>query len=371
MILAPARILMSRCGMSYRSWLVAPWIALAASTGCGGSTTSNGTQPDEGGAPYNGDGGMPTPGHELTLLASLGGSTYTLQIDSTSAYVLAATGVGTDETSVLKVPLSGGAPVTLASDDEYASGLAVNGTTVYWVDSVGPPDDASTSTGVVMSVPVGGGAPTTVASNQGSPDSVAVDSTGVYWANADQCEQQTPCATVGAIMMLPPGGTTPVVVTTLSAATPEAITLDGTNVYWGTPDGRLMTVPKSGGISTMLAFYEASIGDIVVSGSSVYWTTGTGDIMQTPVGGGTSTAIMVGSDSISGLAVDSDSLYWIDYSNDFETGGSTTTVQKMALAGGPPTILWSGSDEPEALQVDATSVYFVTYTGDLFKLAPK
>ncbi len=358
--------------MRYRPWLVAPWIALAASTGCsGGSTAGNGTLSDEGGAPYTGDGGMPTPGHELTLLASLGSTTYTLQIDSTSAYMLASTETGTDATTVLKVPLSGGTPVTLASDDEYASALAVNGTTVYWVDSVGPPHDASTSTGVVMSVPVGGGTPTTVASNQGSPDSIAVDSSGVYWANADQCVQQATCATLGAIMMLPPGGTTPVVVTTVSTAAPEAIALDGTNVYWGTPDGRLMTVPKSGGISTMLAFYEASIGDIVVSGSSVYWTTGTGDIMQTPVGGGASTTLLVGSDSISGLAVDSDSLYWIDYSNDFETGGSTTSVQRIALAGGTPTTLWSGSDEPEALQVDATSVYFVTYEGDLFKLTPK
>jgi hypothetical protein len=69
--------------MAYRASLAVPLIALVASTGC--SSGSDGGAPVDGGT---GEGGTVTVGHELTLLASLGGPAYTLRIDSTSAYAL-------------------------------------------------------------------------------------------------------------------------------------------------------------------------------------------------------------------------------------------------------------------------------------------
>ena len=354
--------------MSYRPWLVALLIPVAGSTGC--NDPSGTSSPGGGsGTAYTGDGGMTTPGHELTVLAALGGAAYTLQIDSTSAYVLLTSNDTSDSTTILQVPLTGGVPVTLASDPQYGVNIAVSAAAVYWVDPSGPPSDASFSTGQVMSVPLGGGATTTVAGDQGGPNGVAVDSSGVYWIDANQCVGQPSCSGLtGAVLTLPPGGTTPVVLATVLTS-PDTLALDATNVYWGTTDGRVMKVLKSGGTSTTLAFYRASVQNLVVDASNVYWTTGTGDIMETPIVGGSSTALVAVRTRIMGVAVDSTSLYWIAY--DGEGTGAARARAEGGAGGGTPTTLWSGSDTPEAIQIDATSVYFTTASGELLKLTPK
>ena len=54
-------------------------------------------------------------------------------------------------------------------------GMAVDVTYLYWTDWG--------SFGTVMRVPVGGGTPTTIAAGQGKPTYLAVDAAGVYWTN--------------------------------------------------------------------------------------------------------------------------------------------------------------------------------------------
>ncbi|HEY1690694.1 MAG TPA: hypothetical protein VGG39_00945 [Polyangiaceae bacterium] len=369
--------------MRHRSWflalLVAPSISLAPTTGCGGQNASGGVGAVDSGS-SSGDTGQtgmpdsgPPPDREVTELASLGSGVYTLQVDATAVYALLIAETAGASTQVMKIPLAGGTPVTLATDPEYSEALAVYGGTAYWVDTSGPPDDASTTDGLVMSVSTGGGTPAALARDQGAPVTVAADATGVYWGDASQCPQvqaQPPCTAVGGIVTLPAGGSTPVVLATGQQA-PEAIALDATNVYWGTSDGRVMSIPKSGGTATQLAYYEANIQYLVVAGSNVYWTTGTGDVMQTPVAGGSTTAVVVGFEQITSIAADATNLYWAQYDEqDYQTPGSAS-VQRMSLAGGAPTTVWTGSDVPEALQVDATSVYFATDSGNVFRVTPK
>lgn len=331
--------------------------AVTACSDANGRSTFPGASAQDGPSTDAGDVDVsaPTGGRQLVTVATPGVS-YALRVDSANAYV--TTYVTTGE-SILRIPLSGATSLQLASVTSESGGIAVTGSDVYWAafGSDGPAD------GVIAGVPIGGGAVTTVATGQGDPYAVTADSTGLYWANQNQCSTPTTCST--AIVSLPFGGGTPLVLASALTSAPEVIAVDASNVYWGTGDGRVMMVPKGGGTPTQLAYYETSVVDLVVGGSFVYWATNGGDVIQTPTGGGASTAIVVGIDSILGLALDSTSLYFA--TSAYPLG----TIQKVALAGGTPELLWSGTDTPETIQVDATSVYFTTYSGALDKLAPK
>ncbi len=124
---------------------------------------------------------------------------------------------------------SGASPIVIASGQNVADGLAVDGTSVYWTTNLD---------GNVMKAPVGGGAAVTLASGQSQPTGIVVDSRSVYWANGD-----------GTIMKAALDGSGR---TTLASgpADPDvvAIAVDANDVYWTTHvDGALMSVPISGG----------------------------------------------------------------------------------------------------------------------------
>ena len=70
-----------------------------------------------------------------------------------------------------------------------------------------------------MKESVGGGDPVTLASAQASPLAIAVDATSVYWMNY----------VGGAVMSVPLAGGTPLA---LVASGAVGITIDRTSVYW-------------------------------------------------------------------------------------------------------------------------------------------
>ena len=59
-------------------------------------------------------------------------------------------------------------------DRAEPAGIAVDATSVYWTNA---------TSGTVMKVPLGGGTPTTLASGQNGPIGIAVDATSVYWVD--------------------------------------------------------------------------------------------------------------------------------------------------------------------------------------------
>jgi hypothetical protein len=120
---------------------------------------------------------VPIGGGQLTTIASEQ-SPLSVAVDATNVYWTNDDGAGG---SVARAPLGGGAPTTL-STGPAASGIAVDGSSVYWTNE----------DGTVMSVPVAGGTPTTLASDQQPSPAIAVDSTSVYWLSSGGVMKLTP-----------------------------------------------------------------------------------------------------------------------------------------------------------------------------------
>lgn len=124
-------------------------------------------------------------GATVTLAGSVG---IDLTVDSTSVYWTSTDEAG--DSAVLKIPVDGGNPVTLASAAGKAAGsIAVDSTSVYWLESSMSPSVSS-----VMKIPIGGGAAVTIASVQEtSPAGIALDASGtVYWTVGDALMKTTP-----------------------------------------------------------------------------------------------------------------------------------------------------------------------------------
>ena len=121
-------------------------------------------------------------GGGATTLAS--GQSYPLGLASDARNVYWTSGF--NDGTVMKLSLDGGEPVTLASGQNQPYAIVSDARNVYWADN-----------GSVMKVPIDGGVPTTLASrgtNSGQfALGIAVDATSVYWTTfgSAPCEAST------------------------------------------------------------------------------------------------------------------------------------------------------------------------------------
>jgi hypothetical protein len=258
-----------------------------------------------------------------------------MAIDATSVYW---TDCG-DPTggNVLKMPKTGGAVVTLASGD-VLSGIAVEGSELYWVART------SVGAGAIKTVPVAGGTPTVVAAQSGAPSHLVADASFVYWGDLDG----------DRVMKAPLGGGAATMVAPSNL--PFQIALGDTAVFWMDAPG-LMTAPKSGGAATSLAptLGPNPTAGLAVNATTVYFNVGRPNppgVSEVSIDGGAVSPVASAPASIGGgpLAIDATRVYWADPSG---------AVYAAPLSGGTATLLATGQDNVDAIAVDDSAVYWL------------
>ena len=270
-----------------------------------------------------------------TVIANLGGSAGTQNLAVDSSYVYWS---NYNDGRVMRAPLGGGAPSTLASGPANGPrGIAVDGAAVYWADQ---------ATGTISRMPLAGGTPTVLATGQASPYGVAVDGTSVYWVNLDGGEVRKVPKVGGAMVTLVTG-----------ERHPFYVVVDGGFLYWtaagddSQSNGRVARVPVSGGAVEVIAGARSSPIGLAVDGTSVYWADFNGQgVMKAPKMGGPVSLVAAEAQSWD-VALHGGFVYWTVRVYD-------GTVRRAPIQGTGTTTLATGQHLAWAVEVTGTHVYW-------------
>jgi hypothetical protein len=290
--------------------------------------------------------------------------------------------------TIQSVPATGGTPTVLASGQAHPTAIAADSINVYWTNAGSetcppanptctPPPDGS-----VMKLPIAGGAPTTLASGQNNPQRIVIDATNVYWTNEGSSVQGlAPSNTDGTVMQVPIGGGVPTTLASQQFLLGE-IAVDASSVYFAVDvspgnatlfSGAILKVPIGGGAVTTIASGQYKPGGLSVAGGNVYWSvpylnSSPGALLRTGSAGGSqielaSTYLQYDQPWTRTTAVDGANLYWLD----------DHSFKKMPLTGGATTEV-RGDVSTFAITdftVDETNVYWTDYGSSKVLKTPK
>jgi len=270
-----------------------------------------------------------------------------LAADQTSVYV--STSAAPRDGAILKVPKTGGSPVSLTHGQflgGYSHAVAVDSTRVYFVVV----DTHSGVTNTIMTVPTAGGSPQPLVPNRSSIYSITLDAANLYWT-----EPQT-----GSVVKAPKVGGSPLTLIT-GAAEPSVLAVDSMHVYWINRFAGLARMGLDGSNPTMLGTIAADSGPVLaIDSTHAYWGMN-GYLEAVPKAGGQQVTLLpdygtVGSD----IATDGSMIYWLKSG----TCGAAScnadgAVVKMPVAGGPQTVVAAGLTQPAALVLDQGYVYWI------------
>jgi hypothetical protein len=249
-------------------------------------------------ANYGGVWKVPKDGSALATLAVKAPNLSDLRVDADNVYLRFDNGVS----QLAAAPKNGSPIVTLAKAPALPSlPMAIDDHSVYWAD------------GSVRSIPKVGG--TIITYEMGSPIALASDGTALFIASSN------------AIQRVAVGGMSPID-STVAGAQAGDIGLDADHVYYHSSDG-LRRIPKTGGLSELIASFNDSVGPIVVDG---------------------------------------DLAYFISYRFAPRGGPNGSELHAVSLSGGGDETLCEGDFILYSLAVDQTSIYFGSFE-DIFRLA--
>lgn len=197
-------------------------------------------------------------------------------------------------------PKQGGATTALLEDYAQVYDLVVVPSPARVYFTCGLCD--GTTQGQVAYIPVAGGAPTVIASDQGTPWAITAASGSLFWVNRDANQVMT--------SDLEGSSVSPV---TEDASGPDGIAVAGSKVYWITSSGdRIDRMVVTGGEVEPVA-EGASYGQgIAVDSANIYWFAGA-SLMRLPITLGEPTAYVSGQSFALGVTLDTEHVFWTDY----------------------------------------------------------
>ncbi len=212
----------------------------------------------------------------------------------------------------------------LGAAEASPSSVAVDSDFVYWTQTGTPAGGNPSANGYVVKAPLAGGKPITIADHRLGPGSIAVDPGPdgyVYWT--DNGLASTPNS--GAILKLSKGMDGGTTITLTTADYPSFIAVSQGNVYWaaGQPGAiEVYTLSADGTspapVSITPASYEV-IGGVAADSSNVYWTVGGGGgrglVMSVPINGSAATTLATDLDEPGAITFDTNFIYWADSLN--------------------------------------------------------
>lgn len=246
-------------------------------------------------------------GGDVTIHADMQVLPSGIVVDSSNVYWLNA-GTAPAEGQVLKVSKTAGdagVPEVLIGGQNTPTGLAINGTRLFWTNSFN-------ATGAVGAIDVTGANAKVLVPNQDTPTGIAADEMGVYWAVLDddeirRCYDQ--CITVKVVAS--------------GLNNPAVVAVDTMHVFWSEVGGSIRSWNKvTEEVLELAAGQQLPMG-IAVDGAHLYWASNVGNsIARVPKGGGQVEVVATGQNGPFSVAVDNDAVYWVN--------GGNGTVMKWA-----------------------------------------
>ncbi len=244
----------------------------------------------------------------------------------------------------------GGGPLLIASGQKNPTGIAVDGTMVYWANS---------GDGTVVKCPLAGCQGNPISVGKGSaPFSLLVDGNSVYWVNLFSSIQKCPLAGCG---------NNPPVTYAKGNTKAAGIAINATTLYWTEVETGYVASCPLAGCDSANVLYAGPAGPsygIAMDSSYLYWLNNyTADVLRAPLmgvpDGGTPMLLAHGTGGEAFATIDSSQIYWTEYSEP----GSVLAVPLTGLPdGGTPQVFASGQAHPKGIVVDkgCGKLYWVT-----------
>jgi hypothetical protein len=285
------------------------------------------------------------------------------------------------EKGIVKVPFSGGLPVTVVSGSETpVTSLAADATYLYFTsgrrvetESIEPAlvplvprrTRAGHFEGVVLRVPKEGSSKVDeISSGRFKPEDVAVDGTHVYWimAKKDATLVRQPKGQIDAPEVVAHGH-----------FSPGSLVVAGGYAYWIDADVEpmVMRVPIQGGEPQNVARSTAALplhpvrvaaDDAAVYVSDAGPTEGKGMILRIPLGAGAPSKVSENLPSPRGIAVRGGYVYWLNKGT-AEKNFKDGSLEKAPAAGGPKVTLAGGLAAPNRIAVSDSRVVWTEIDG--------